>query len=188
MGERHTFRKKSGLRGQEWEHPGWPGNGQNGRGQKSKDVRWGHHWSEKRLEEGTFELDLKECVGVLQGVREGRAVWRAAWVEVWKRGVSFSNTRLKVHQLYGVSFCGVTVGPILCPGSGALCGSRSQLFCVGVFDEISLDLGSAFRGWALGWETDRCPGILGVLPSHGSRDGIFPGGVEATHQTTPPAI
>ena len=99
MGERHTFRKKSGLRGQEWEYPRWPGNGQNGLGQKSKDVRWEHHWSEKGLEEGTFEPDLKECIGVLQGVREGRAVWRAAWMEIWKRGVSFSNTRLKVHQL-----------------------------------------------------------------------------------------
>ena len=107
MGERHTFRKKSGLRGQEWEYPRWPGNGQNGLGQKSKDVRWEHHWSEKGLEEGTFEPDLKECIGVLQGVREGRAVWRAAWTEIWKRGVSFPNTRLKVHQLFGVSFFGV---------------------------------------------------------------------------------
>lgn len=61
MGERHTFRKKSGLKGQEGEHLSPPGSGQNGLGQKSKDVRWEHHWSEKGLEKGTFELDLKNA-------------------------------------------------------------------------------------------------------------------------------
>lgn len=65
-GRRHTFRKKSGLRarvrtprpGQEMVRMDEP---------RDQGCEMGAPlWSEKRLEEGTFELDLK-VVGVLQG-------------------------------------------------------------------------------------------------------------------------
>lgn len=54
------FRKESGLKGP-GKHSGWSGSGE-----KLQGVMW----AEKTLEEGTFELDLTGCIGVLQRAKE----------------------------------------------------------------------------------------------------------------------
>lgn len=142
-------------------------------------------WSGKGSEKGTFERDLEGCI-VLQGMREGEAVWGTACTEVWKGGVSFWDIRLKVRQLFGSFLLCDDSWSYLVARPGLLFGSRSQVFCVGVFDKISPGLGSTLRGWALGWEINCCPSVLGLFPSHGSQGWTFPswgGGHSLNHPT-----